>query len=134
MPQVEETMKWSSPYFLYEGMLCGMASFKHCTFGFWKGSLIVDESGRSVEKAMGQFGRITQLSDLPSKRVLASYVKKAMTLNEQGVPSPTRSKPREKKALSVPAYLMSALKKNQKALALPPVIKATLPSKRRMAY
>jgi hypothetical protein len=35
-PVVEETMKWSGPHFMYEGMLCGMASFRaHCTFGFW---------------------------------------------------------------------------------------------------
>ncbi len=36
-PDVEETMKWSFPHFLYKGMMCSMASFKeHCAFGFWK--------------------------------------------------------------------------------------------------
>ena len=36
-PDVEETMKWSNPHFMYHGMLCGMASFKHhCALGFWK--------------------------------------------------------------------------------------------------
>ena len=30
-PEVEETMKWSFPNFMYKGMLCSMASFKeHC--------------------------------------------------------------------------------------------------------
>src|SRR6266540_2961217 len=43
-PQVEETMKWNFPHFMYRGMLCGMAAFKsHCAFGFWKGKLIVPE-------------------------------------------------------------------------------------------
>ena len=42
-PQVEETMKWSMPHFDYKGMLCGMAAFKeHCSFGFWKESLILE--------------------------------------------------------------------------------------------
>ena len=43
-PDVEETMKWSSPHFDYKGMMCGMAAFKgHCAFGFWKSSLVLDE-------------------------------------------------------------------------------------------
>jgi hypothetical protein len=30
-PDVEETMKWSFPHFMYKGMMCSMASFKaHC--------------------------------------------------------------------------------------------------------
>src|SRR5205814_6263901 len=70
-PDVEETMKWSFPHFMYRGMLCSMASFKeHCAFGFWKGSLFVQNSSDGAgESAMGQFGRITKLSDLPTKKV-----------------------------------------------------------------
>src|SRR5215216_3538687 len=31
-PDVTETLKWSMPSFMYEGILCGMAAFKaHCT-------------------------------------------------------------------------------------------------------
>src|SRR3954454_14470297 len=71
-PEVEETMKWSFPHFQYKGMLCGMAAFKqHCAFNFWKGALIVEKAGADVEKAMGRFGRITKLSDLPSTKVLS---------------------------------------------------------------
>src|SRR5437899_8269050 len=74
-PDVEETMKWSFPHFMYKGMLCSMASFKeHCAFGFWKGSLLVEKTGGEAETAMGQFGRITKLSDLPSKKVLSDYI------------------------------------------------------------
>src|SRR3954453_2559963 len=28
-PNVEETMKWRFPHFMYKGMLCGVAAFKH---------------------------------------------------------------------------------------------------------
>ena len=118
-PDVEETMKWSFPHFMYKGMMCSMASFKeHCAFGFWKSSLIVEKGGATAEKAAGQFGRITQLSDLPSKKVLSGYVKEAMKLNEAGVKTPSRMTPKAPKAeLVVPDDLTSALQANQKARA-----------------
>ena len=77
-------MKWSFPHFDYKGMMCSMAAFKsHCTLGFWKPELVLGEEGK--EGGMGQFGRITSVKDLPSKKVLAGYVKKAMALNDAGV-------------------------------------------------
>jgi uncharacterized protein YdeI (YjbR/CyaY-like superfamily) len=116
-PDVEEDMKWSFPHFMYKGMLCSMASFKeHAAFNFWKGSLIFDDEARSSE-AMGQLGRLTKLSDLPSKKALAGHLKKAMALNEQGVKvvrAPKRAAP---KAVRVPEDLAVALKKNKKAHA-----------------
>src|SRR5690349_13660956 len=70
-PTVEETIKWGFPHFQYQGMLCSMASFKeHCAFGFWKGPLLVDSKAVG-EQAMGDFGRITKASDLPSKAELS---------------------------------------------------------------
>jgi len=51
----------------------------------------VVDHGRSKE-AMGQFGRITSLDKLPSRKVLTGYIKKAMALNEKGIKSPTRMK------------------------------------------
>lgn len=117
-PEVEETIKWGFPHFVYKGMLCSMASFKeHCVFSFWKGSLIVDTNGKNGEEAMEQFGRITRLSDLPSKKILTGYIKEAMRLNESGVKLPARSKPKQKKEIVVPDYLASALRKSKKALA-----------------
>ena len=119
-PDVEETMKWSFPHFMYGGgILCSMASFKeHCAFGFWKGSLIVDQEGAAAEKAMGQFGRIASVKDLPSKRVLASYVKKAMALNDAGVKRPRSAREAAPKApVDVPDDLASALAKQKTARA-----------------
>lgn len=114
-PDVEETMKWSFPHFMYHGILCSMASFKeHCAFGFWNGALIV-EAGTAGEPAMGQFGRIRSLRDLPARTVITRYVRQAMKLNEAGIKPPARSKPARKKALPVPKELIRALEKNRMA-------------------
>lgn len=116
-PEVEETLKWRMPSFMYHGILCGMAAFKqHCTFGFWKGSLIVDKNGQNLDDAMGQFGRLTSVKQLPPKKVLAGYIHKAMELNESGAKAPAKPKPKKKPAV-VPPDLAAALKKNAKARA-----------------
>jgi len=116
-PDVEEAMKWSFPHFLYKGMLCSMASFKeHAAFGFWKGSLILGDASKNAE-AMGQLGRLTTLSDLPPKAVLASYIKKAVALNDEGVKVPRVTKRASPKVLRVPADLEAALNKSKKAHA-----------------
>jgi uncharacterized protein YdeI (YjbR/CyaY-like superfamily) len=116
-PEVEETMKWSSPTFVYKGILCGMGAFKeHCILGFWKGSLILGERDGKAAEAAGQFGRITKIGDLPSKKVLSGYIKEAMELNENGVKPPAR--PQKAPAeLVVPDDLAVALRKNAKARA-----------------
>ncbi|MBQ5947677.1 YdeI family protein [Massilia sp. ST3] len=109
-PDVEETIKWSMPFFLYQGMLCNMASFKaHCAFGFWKGELLVAQEDDKGREAMGQFGRIASLKDLPSKKTMAAYVKKAMALNTEGVQAPARAKPNAARELVVPDYFLAAL-------------------------
>ena len=117
-PDVEETMKWSFPHFMYEGMLCSMASFKaHCAFGFWKGALVMGDESKDVE-GMGNLGRITSVKDLPPKKVLAGWIRKAMALNEAGVKAPMKRKPALKKpALQVPKALMDALDRDPKARA-----------------
>lgn len=117
-PAIEETMKWSFPHFMYKGILCSMASFKqHCAFNFWKGDLILGDEQKSAD-AMGQFGRITSLKDLPSRRTLLKYVAAARRLNDEGVQRPASPKPRtEKKQLEVPSDFEAALKKNKRALA-----------------
>ena len=37
-----------------------------------------------TDEAMGQFGRITSIKDLPNKTTLKQYIKKAMALNDAG--------------------------------------------------
>jgi uncharacterized protein YdeI (YjbR/CyaY-like superfamily) len=111
-PDVEETIKWNSPFFEHKRIICFMAAFKgHCAFGFWKGSLIF---GANNKGAMGHFGRITSISDLPNAKTLAGYVRKAAELNESGVKK-SRPRSRAKQKVSVPADLKTALQKNAKA-------------------
>lgn len=117
-PDVEEALKWGMPNFLYKGMMCNMAAFKeHCAFGFWKGKLVLgDRYAKAGEEAMGSFGRITKISDLPSEKVLGEYIKKAMKLNEDGVKAPAIRKTSEKVELNVPSAFTDAPKKNKSAL------------------
>jgi len=70
-PEVEETLKWSSPHFGYKGsMMCSMAAFnQHCSFGFWlyKDVVGTDVEGADGERGMGQFGKLTSVKDLPQR-------------------------------------------------------------------
>ncbi len=116
-PEVEETMKWSMPHFDYKGIMCGMAAFKgHVTFGFWKGKLIPGLQARAIDggEAMGHLGKITSIKDLPSKKVIASFVKEAMRLNDEGL---VVDKPKKapKPVGETPPALAAALAKNRKA-------------------
>lgn len=83
-PEVEESIKWSMPFFSYKGAnLCHMAAFKqHCSFGFWQGRSVV---GAPDGEGMGQFGKLTSLKDLPAKKVLIAHIKKAMVLKDSGL-------------------------------------------------
>ncbi len=112
-PDCEETVKWSSPTFMYHGMLCGFAAFKeHAMFGFWKHELLL---GERTGEAMGSFGRITSVKDLPPKRELTALIKRAMKLNEDGVKVPRMKAAAPNRAISVPADLKAALARNKKA-------------------
>jgi hypothetical protein len=113
LPEVQETTKWSFPHFDHKGMLCSMAAFKaHCAFGFWNHSILTEDQ-KSAD-AMGQFGRITSVKDLPSDKVFMSLVKKAAALNDAGI-KPKREAKTPKKPLTAPAYMLSAIRKNKKA-------------------
>jgi uncharacterized protein YdeI (YjbR/CyaY-like superfamily) len=123
-PDVEESVKWSMPFFDYQGPLCNMAAFKqHAVFGFWKGKLLHDPKNylqeRSTEggTAMGHLGKITSLKDLPPNKVIVAFIKQAAKLNEDGIKLEPKPKT-EKKELIVPAYFKTALKTNKKAQAV----------------
>lgn len=114
-PACEETLKWRAPAFIYKGILCGMASFKaHAAFGFWKARAMTTATGKA-DAAMGQFGRITSIDDLPGRRELVKLVKEVVALHDAGVKVP-RVKTEPKKPLEAPSYFIAELRKNRKAL------------------
>lgn len=116
-PDVVETRKWSFPHFDYKGIMCSMASFKeHVAFGFWKQSLLEKSAFPAEKTAMGSFGRIKSLKDLPDNKTMKKLIKDACKLNDDGV-KVVRQVSKERKELVVPEILVRALAKNKKAAA-----------------
>lgn len=108
-PDITETMKWSFPHFDYKGTVCSMASFNaHCAFGFWKQSLLEAAAFPAEKTAMGSFGRITSVSDLPDDKTMKKLIIEAVRLNQEGI-KVQRTVSKEKKELVVPDILLDAL-------------------------
>ncbi len=118
-PDVTETIKWSFPnYEVHGSMLCNMAAFKeHCSFGFWKASLLKDPEGilaLAERNSMGHLDKLTTVKDLPADKILVAYLKEAALLNKNKVKL-VKPKTAPKKELPIPKLLAAALKKNKKA-------------------
>jgi uncharacterized protein YdeI (YjbR/CyaY-like superfamily) len=114
-PQGEETVKWGMPSFTYRGrILAHMAAFKaHAAFGYWNDAMLAkDETHRS---AMGQFGRITTIADLPERATLIALTRQSMRLIEDGV-KPARAAAR-KPPFTVPPDMRAAIDANPPARA-----------------
>ena len=117
--EVVETIKWGIPHFDYKGeMMCIFAAYKnHCSFGFWKESLMSDARLKANPdlKAVKRFmGKITSLSDLPSDSELIAFIQEAMVLNEKGVKLPPRqdAKPAE---IAIPDAFTEQLSRHEQA-------------------
>jgi uncharacterized protein YdeI (YjbR/CyaY-like superfamily) len=121
-PEVEETLKWSMPFFVYRGqILASMAAFKaHCSFGIWGEEIAAalrkdgfDVTGGSG--GMGTLGKISSLKDLPKDAALVGYLRQASVFVKDGSRTfPKRTKVAKADA-EVPAELTTALKKNKTA-------------------
>lgn len=113
-PDVVETLKWRMPSFEHRGILAGMAAFKaHCVFGFWKHELLVKDDPKSLE-AMGSFGCLRGIDDLPSRAKLVALVKQARKLNEDGIVAPRTKTARKRPAPMHPEFAR-ALARNTRA-------------------
>lgn len=125
VPDLVETMKWSMPHFVHKGKnLAGMAAFKaHC-------AMMIHGDGRQGD-AMGQFGKIASIADLPGDNQLKSkIVAAAERIESEG--TAVRKKPAAAKApkadLPMPAEFAAALEGNPAAKA---TLEAFAPSHRR---
>lgn len=116
LPEVTEAIKWSHPFFLLDGKpFANMAAFKaHCSLGFWKGGRpVAEEAAGPKDKAMGQFGRVESLADLPSAAALRKLIVAAraawLSAQEGKAGAPPAPKPR-REAPGVPDDLAAALR------------------------
>ena len=116
-PEAEETMKWSAPSFTVDGkILLMMAAFKaHAAVNFWRGQEIGD--GGPKAGAMGQFGKLTLVDDLPSDRELDVLIREAATLAKTA-PAPRKTKHAPKPAPQMHPDFARALAGNAKAKAV----------------
>lgn len=112
-PDVVETIKWSRPHFMLEGkLLCGMSAFKaHCAFGFWEREGAPGGQGG----AMGDFGRIQTLADLPSRAELRKQIKAAAALLQAGAPRAAKPNRTPRPQLEMPDDFAAALAKAKAA-------------------
>ncbi|MBA2334817.1 MAG: YdeI/OmpD-associated family protein [Blastocatellia bacterium] len=115
-PDIVETMKWSMPFFDHKGTVCNMASFKqHCAFGLWKQSLMEANAFPAEKTAMGSFGRITSIAELPDDKIIVALIHQAIKLNQDGIKVKRTPVSKEKKELAVPEVMDAALAKNAAA-------------------
>lgn len=111
-------MKWSMPAYMSGGKILVITSaFKaHAALNFWRGQEIGD--GAPKAGAMGQFGRLTSVEDLPPDRELDALIRKAVALSKIA-PAPRKAKHEPKPAPELhPDFAV--------ALARAPRAKATL--------
>ena len=81
-PDVQESIKWAMPSFLYGGrLLAYMAAFKqHASFGFWQHAEILGTD--APRDGMGSFGRLRALTDLPPRRQVQAWIRRGVQLIE----------------------------------------------------
>jgi len=113
-PEAEEAIKWGAPGFTIDGkILLIMAAFKaHAALNFWRGQEIGD--GGPKAGAMGQFGKLTSLDDLPPDAELDSLIREAADLAKTA-PAPRKVKHEPKPAPELHPEFAAALKTNPKA-------------------
>ena len=116
VPDVVETLKWSAPGFTLDGkILLMMAAFKqHAALNFWRGQEI--RGSEASRDAMGQFGKLTSVDDLPSDAQFDELIREAVRLAATA-PAPRKTKHEPKPTPSIHPDFAAALKANPKAKA-----------------
>lgn len=91
LPDAEETVKWSMPAFTVGGKIVLItAAFKaHVALNFWRGQELRGEQANA--DAMGQFGKIRSLDELPPDAELDRLIREAAELSKSA-PAPRKPK------------------------------------------
>ena len=111
-PEAEEAIKWGAPGFTVDGkILLIMAAFKaHAALNFWRGQ----EIGDPKAGAMGQFGKLASVDDLPPDAELDALIREAAALAKTA-PAPRKVKHEPKAPAEMHPDFAKALDSNQRA-------------------
>jgi len=117
LPDVEETVKWSMPAYTLGGKIVLItAAFKaHLALNFWRGQELRGDGANA--DAMGQFGKIKSLADLPPDKELDRLIREAADL-AKSAPAPRKTKHAPKPAPELHPEFAAALAKAPEAKAV----------------
>lgn len=116
VPDIEETLKWGAPSFTLGGkIVVMMAAFKaHAALNFWRGQELRGDKVQS--DAMGQFGKLRSVDDLPPDAELDRLIRQAAEL-AKGAPAARKLKHAPKPPPEVHPEFAAALDKAPAAKA-----------------
>jgi uncharacterized protein YdeI (YjbR/CyaY-like superfamily) len=116
LPEAEEAIKWGMPAYTLGGKIVLMtAAFKaHAALNFWRGQELRGDEANA--DAMGQFGKIGSLDELPPDAELDRLIREAATL-ATSAPAPRKPKHAPKPPPQVHPEFAAALAKAPKAKA-----------------
>lgn len=116
LPDVEEAIKWSMPAYMVGGKIVLITSaFKgHAALNFWRGQEIGD--GAPKAGAMGQFGKLRSIGDLPTDEELGSLIAEGAAL-AKAAPAPRKTKAAPKPPVEMHPDFTAALARAANAKA-----------------
>ena len=116
LPDVEEAMKWSMPAYTLGGKIVLItAAFKaHVALNFWRGQELRGDTANA--DAMGQFGKIKSIDELPPDADLDRLIREAAEL-AKSAPAPRKAKHAPKPPPDLHPEFAAALAKAPKAKA-----------------
>jgi uncharacterized protein YdeI (YjbR/CyaY-like superfamily) len=114
LPDAEETLKWSMPAYTLGGKIVLItAAFKaHAALNFWRGQELRGDASNA--DAMGQFGKIESVGELPPDAELDRLIREAAELAERA-PAPRKTKHAPKPAPELHPEFAAALDQAPKA-------------------
>jgi len=117
LPDVDEAVKWSMPAYMIDGKIVAItAAFKaHAALNFWRGQEL--RGSEANADAMGQFGKLNSVDDLPNDAELERLIREAAAL--------ARTAPVPRKTKHEPKPLMDMHPEFEAALGKAPTAKAT---------
>ena len=110
LPDVDETVKWSMPAYLIDGKIVAItAAFKaHAALNFWRGQEL--RGSEANADAMGQFGKLKSIDDLPNDAELERLIREAAAL-ARTAPAPRKTKHEPKSLVGMHPEFEAALGK-----------------------